>query len=210
MLKKIYLDWKDEIFTYRRQLSLALFLALIAIILNMLSGNYVDKVGTAQPADLILDALPPIDLSILYAIIFFPAVIFIIVRPFVSRIQKIHYVIGVLSVFLVIRAGFAVLTHLMVPIDAVHPSWIPAFYDPFSFSNYLFFAGNVGVLFLGFLMYESKPVKYYLLTASILTAIIVLFMHTHYSIDVLAAYFITYGIYKFGDFIFGEEKDGKK
>jgi hypothetical protein len=43
-----------------------------------------------------------------------------------------------------------------------------------------------------------------MLGASIVLAITVLLMHVHYSIDVASAYFITYGVYKVGDQLFGD------
>jgi hypothetical protein len=38
-----------------------------------------------------------------------------------------------------------------------------------------------------------------MLVSSIILAITVLLMHVHYSIDVLSAYFITYGVYKLSE-----------
>ncbi|MBD3360385.1 hypothetical protein GF366_01130, partial [Candidatus Peregrinibacteria bacterium] len=71
------------------------------------------------------------------------------------------------------------------------------------FENDLFFSGHTAVPFLAFLVFkESKIFKWVMFAGSILMAITVLLMHVHYSIDVFAAFFITYGIYSISNKIF--------
>lgn len=205
-----YKEWKEDLVKHKDQLVLALFLGAVAFILNMLSGKYVERVGTAQPPDLILDHIPAIDLSLIYVWLMIAVLVTYFVYPFLYNPRKIHYIIGIFSVFILIRAGFVVLTHLKIPSDAITDiSWSPFFYDFFSFNNYLFFSGHVGTPFLGFLIFKSKRMKIFMLSSSIILAFTVLFMHVHYSIDVLAAYFITYTIYKIGDFMFGHGREEK-
>jgi len=210
MLKSKYAAWREEIAKHENDLVLALFLGTLALILNMLSGRYVERVGAAQPEDLILDHLPVIDLSFIYVWLMILVLAVYFIYPFLYHPNKIHYAIGLFSLFILIRAGFVVLTHLKIPVEAITDiSWSPFFYDFFSFNNYLFFSGHVGAPFLGFLMFKSKKMKVFMLASSIILAATVLFMHVHYSIDVLAAYFITYTIYKMGDFMFGNGKEEK-
>ncbi len=70
------------------------------------------------------------------------------------------------------------------------------------FKNDLFFSGHTAVPFLGFLLFKNRKVKYTFLGASIIMAITVLLMHVHYSIDVFSAFFITYGTFKIGEWLF--------
>lgn len=197
--------WKKAILNHRPQITLSLIFAIIAIILTFVSGFYVERVGMVSPPDLILDNLPVVDLSILYVWLFLFVIFLFVLYAFVYQPEKIHYMIGMLSLFSVIRSGFVVLTHLKMPEGAVSPlSYSPAIYDFFSFSNYLFFSGHVGLPFLGYLIYrENKKLRMIFLASSIILAATALLMHRHYSIDVLSAYFITYGIYKIGHYIFG-------
>ena len=62
--------------------------------------------------------------------------------------------------------------------------------------NDLFFSGHVGLTFLVALLFWDTPVlRYIYLSMSIVFAVVVLLGHLHYSIDVFAAYFITYTIF---------------
>jgi len=197
------LAWKKDIFEHRQQIVLSIILILIAIILNYISGLYTNETRGASPPDLILDHLPSVDLSIIHVGLF-PIVLGVLVfYTLFFRPAKLHYVLGILSLYGAVKAGFAVLTHLGIPNGAVDISWTPFFYDFFAFSNYLFFAGNVGLAYLGYLIFEeNKLLKYFMLFSSFIFVITNLVMHRHYSIDVFAAYFITYGVYRLGNFIF--------
>ena len=130
---------------------------------------------------------------------------FTVVHGTLYEPEKFHYIIGMLGIYGVVKAGFSILTHLKVPGGALEITWTPFFYNWLYFSNYLFFAGNVGLAYLGYLVYrENRFLRYFMLISSFLFAASALLMHRHYSIDVLSAYFITYGIYKAGNFIFRE------
>ncbi len=60
----------------------------------------------------------------------------------------------------------------------------------------LFFSGHVGLTFLMALLLWDVPVlRYIYLAISVMFAGVVLLGHLHYSIDVFAAYFITYTIF---------------
>ncbi len=111
-----------------------------------------------------------------------------------------------LSLFIFTRSIFIVLTHIKAPVGAILFS-SENFIDFIVFSNDLFFSGHAGLPFLGYLIFKNKKIKYIMLTLSIILAITVLFMHVHYSIDVLSAYFITYGIYKIGNYLFKDSSE---
>ena len=76
----------------------------------------------------------------------------------------------------------------------------------FFYKNDLFFSAHTGIPFLAFLLFnkDNKWISYFFLISSFIMALTVLFMHVHYSIDVFAAYFITYSIYKVTDSIFNK------
>jgi len=200
-----YKAWKNAIYEHKFQIAVSFIFGILAVMLNYLSGRFTDEVGSASPPDLLLDILPEIDLSVLY-IGLFPIVLGVFVfYTLIFKPEKLHYIIGMLGIYGVVKAGFSILTHLKVPGGALEITWTPFFYNWLYFSNYLFFAGNVGLAYLGYLVYrENRFLRYFMLISSFLFAASALLMHRHYSIDVLSAYFITYGIYKAGNFIFRE------
>ena len=72
--------------------------------------------------------------------------------------------------------------------------------------NDLFFSGHTGIPFLMALMFWNyKPLRYTFLCFSLFFAVVVLLGHLHYSIDVLAAFFITYAIFDICKFFFKKD-----
>ncbi len=194
-------EWKKDILEHKNKIFLALLFLAIAIVLTILSGDYVDETPTAAVPDLILSHIPVINLSFLFVWGIVAVVFVFLSYPLFYKPKKLHYAIGMLSLFLCIRSVFLILTHLKAPIDAISSS-SPGIFSFITYSNDLFFSGHAGIPFLGFLIYDNKKVKYFMLVSSIILSITVLLMHIHYSIDVASAYFITYGIYIIGEKIF--------
>ncbi|MGA2130082.1 MAG: phosphatase PAP2-related protein [Candidatus Pacearchaeota archaeon] len=194
-------EWKKDISDNKGKILLSILFLIIAYLLTVLSGNYVDQTKAVSVPDLILDHIPVINLSPIFLYGIWIVIIVFLLYPILYKPKKIYYAVGMLSLFLCIRAGFLVLTHLKAPVGAISipATGILAF---LSYSNDLFFSGHTGLPFLGFLIFDNKKIKYFMLFSSIILAITSLLMHVHYSIDIASAYFITYGIYKIGNKIF--------
>lgn len=156
--------------------------AAVSIALALISKVYADQfVGPAIP-DLILDHVPRIDTSFFFYQGAFILVTVIIVTVF-SVPQYIPFVLASVALFYLIRSCLMVTTHL------------PAAYAPSG--NDLFFSGHTGLPFLMALVFWRYAIlRYFFVFASVVAGISVLLSHVHYTIDVLAAYFITYSIYK--------------
>jgi hypothetical protein len=201
MTTRIFQDWKRDISENKGKIFLSILFLIIALVLTLISGDYVDETRSISVPDLVLDHIPTINLSFIFvygiAVVLF---IFIVYALFYQP-KKFHYSIGMLSLFLCIRSAFLILTHLKAPIGAINIS-SPGIFYILSYSNDLFFSGHAGIPFLGFLIYKNKKIKYFMLSASIILAITSLLMHVHYSIDVASSYFITYGVYKIGNRLF--------
>ena len=72
--------------------------------------------------------------------------------------------------------------------------------------NDLFFSGHTGLPFLlALIFWENKKLRFLFLGFSVLFAVVVLLGHLHYSIDVFAAYFITYTIFHICKFLFKKD-----
>jgi len=199
-------EWKDNILENKGKILISLLFLIIASILDYISGNYVRTAKVVTAPDLILDYIPPINLSFIF-VWFYLAVFFIIILyPLISKPKKIHYFLGLISSFILVRGIFIIFTHLKTPVEAI-PATFPLIFQFLRFENDMFFSGHTGLPFLAFLMFrkENKILAYFMLFSSIIMAITVLLMHQHYSIDVFAAFFITYGVYKIGDRIFNRK-----
>jgi hypothetical protein len=202
MLYTWFKEWKKDILEHKYKILLALLFLAISITATALSSSYVDEVRTVAVPDLVLDSLPVVNLSFIFnwGLLLMYTVYF--AYPLIYKPKKFHYALGLMSLFLLTRSAFMILTHLKVPMDAINVADYGVIHF-FTYSNDLFFSGHTGAPFLGFLVYDNKKIKYFMLAMSIILAITVLLMHVHYSIDVASAYFITYGIYKIGDKLFG-------
>lgn len=194
-------EWKREIISHKWLILLSIIFFITANILNYLAGNYADKKGSAAVSDLLLDFLPSINLSILDIYGYTAIVLIIFIYPLLFKVKEMHIVVSQFSLLLIIRSFFISLTHLKMPIDAILNE-TPKLYSFLTFHNDLFFSGHVAFTFLGFLLFRKEKVRVFFLIATIIMALTVLLMHVHYSIDVFAALFITYGSYKIGERIF--------
>ena len=164
-----------------------------------------DNVSTISVPDLILDSIPAVNLSFLFIWGALLVGIVYVIYPLFFEPRKFHYAMGMLSLFILIRSSFIILTHLKSPIGMVSYS-VPSYLGFLSYTNDLFFSGHAGLPFLGFLVFGSPKIRYFMLISSIILAITVLLMHVHYSIDVASAYFITYGIYVIGKPLFNNDE----
>ncbi len=192
-------NWQKNIKDNALKISLSLILLIFALYFNHISSNYTTRVGSSSTTDIILDNIGPYNLSFIF--IWFSVIVVVLFfgYPLIFNPKKLHYSITMFSFFYIVRSIFISFTHLKAPVDAVVTNF-PFFLKELNFSNDLFFSGHTGLPFLGFLIFEeNKLLRYFMLFSSILLGITVLLMHVHYSIDVFSAFFITYGIYKIGN-----------
>src|SRR4249920_2458698 len=97
--------------------------------------------------------------------------------------------------FLFVRAVFVALTHMAPsPID---PQKAVPFFNSIFYGSDLFFSGHTGMPFLAALAFwHIPPWRMFYLALTGFFGAIVLLGHYHYSIDVLAALFITHGVFR--------------
>ncbi len=190
-------DWRNELFEYIYLILLSLIIVAIATYLDYLAGGYVTSLPkTAHVPDLILDHVRPVDVSFFYVYGYMFLCSALLLYPFLFHIRTLHIVVSQFSFLVMLRSIFITLTHLQTPPDAisVHFPWI---FQGLSFENDMFFSGHTAIPFLGFLLFRGW-IRYLFLCGSIFMGTVVLLTHTHYSIDVFSAFFITYCCYKIG------------
>ncbi|GGI82337.1 phosphatase PAP2-related protein [Legionella impletisoli] len=186
----------------RRNLEGMVLLVMSFIIMNK-AGAYTATVAGNSVPDLLLDYLPLFNVTTIHiyiAILFWVLfAIYLIIHPY-----YLSFFTKAAAIFILVRSGFICLTHLGVPTNHLT---IPK--DIARFVIYdcdLFFSGHVGGPFLiALTFWQNVTLRHLGLIAASFFAIIVLLGHIHYSIDVFAAPFITYGVFKFSQWLFPED-----
>jgi hypothetical protein len=131
-------------------------------------------------------------------------VVFTVIILFVHP-RRIPFALYSMALFFLIRSVFTSLTHI-APFEAYYASSFGPTITHAFFGGDTFFSGHTGMPFLGALAFwREKSVRYTFLVGSLFFGVIVLLGHLHYSIDVLSAFFITYGIYHIALYLFPRE-----
>ncbi len=193
-------------------LSVALF--ALSVYATMTAYNYTQTAKSLVVNDLILDHIPTLNVQFL----FFGGIAFLIIVPLIIAFldpRKLPFGLEVTAIFFLIRAFFMVLTHVAPPnIQYYHYfASAPAAANHaaqalFSVSSGtdMFFSGHTGYPFLlALMLWKTKWLRNLFLGFSVLMAATVLFGHLHYSIDVFAAYFIAYGVFRMSKRYFWKE-----
>jgi membrane-associated phospholipid phosphatase len=76
--------------------------------------------------------------------------------------------------------------------------------------NDSFFSGHTGLPFLmAFIYYDRKWLRIIFISLSMIFGAVVLLAHIHYTIDVLSAFFISYGIYRLSRLLYSKDFQGE-
>jgi PAP2 superfamily C-terminal len=153
--------------------------------------------------DLVLSRVGPFNVRFLFVYGTFAAFAFTACL-LASRPNRLPFALKAIALFLLVRAVFVTLTHMgPSPIDPQKPA---PFLNSIFFGSDLFFSGHTGLPFLAALAFwhiAQWRVLYLALTAFF--GAVVLLGHYHYSIDVLAALFITHGVFGMSCWLFGRD-----
>ncbi|MFZ3044199.1 MAG: phosphatase PAP2-related protein [Minisyncoccia bacterium] len=175
---------------------------------NLYEAAYSARPTSTYVGDLLLDNLPTLNLNILII----DGALFSIMLGIILVLLKPRYFIfslKALALFIAIRALFVSLTHVGIYPGNIGPDGIgmlDAVYTYLNFQTGFFFSGHTGLPFLMALIFwdERLPRCLLLLTSAVFGAA-VLFAHIHYSIDVLAAPFMAFGIFEIAKYLFARD-----
>lgn len=169
-----------------------------------LTGKYADSVAGPAVGDILLDNFPAVNLSLLYVYLYLFLLIFLIAYPLFRDPKRLPFTVFSVALIAAVRALFITFTHLGPPLKDIPltliglPKWLQGMY----FEADLFFSGHVAIPFLGFLIFKDRKIKWFWLFSTFLEAIVNILMHTHYTIDLLAAPFISFTCFKFSEWLF--------
>ncbi len=187
----IYKDKKN----LARLAASVLFLA-VSIFATYFAILYATDHASFPVTDIILSNIPTynVDAIFLYGPVIFWTVIGVYLIFFAP--EKIPFSLKTIALFLLIRSAFLCMTHIgPFPSHALIRGG--GIIGVFNSGDDLFFSSHTGLPFLmALILWDKKPWRIFCIIGSIFFGIIVLMAHLHYSIDVFAAFFITYAIYR--------------
>jgi hypothetical protein len=180
----------------------AVFLAASTIAI-FAAVTYATVHASNYVTDFVLSRVGPFNVRFLFIYGTFTA--FVITASLLAwRPNRLPFALKAVALFLLVRAVFVALTHMAPsPID---PQKAAPFFNSIFYGSDLFFSGHTGLPFLAALAFWHIPqwrIFYLALTAFF--GSIVLLGHYHYSIDVLAALFITHGVFQTSCWLFGRD-----
>lgn len=202
-MQKYIGNFKDKVFG--KAIVGAFILLGLSLVINFYAGTYANTKVSNPVTDIVLDNIPVFDVDGIFVYGIFAVVAYIALVCFIYP-RRMPFAIKTIALFVVTRAVFISLTHLA-------PFPTHAVIDPVAFANYfmfggdLFFSGHTGLPFLIALIFWDK--KFYRLTfifLSLFFGTVALLGHLHYSIDVFAAFFITYAVYHIALQIFKKDR----
>lgn len=117
--------------------------------------------------------------------------------------KRLPFLFFLMSVYTVIRAAFVFLSPIGAPAGMVdmrlHDAIFSKILGTWTFTNEFIFSGHTSIPFLFFLFFRTPGLKTVMMLGSLTMAVCVLLSRNHYTVDVLAAYLVSYSVYELSD-----------
>lgn len=178
---------------YYASLLEAIILFIGSVFVTHYASLYAENVASGSVDDIILSNTRVYNFEIFFVYVAIMLGLFVV--TLCLRFTKTApFLIKSVSLFIVIRAIFVSLTHIgPFPLKLELQSGLLNFITS---GNDLFFSGHTGMPFLiALIFWDHLYIRILFLVASFVLGATALLAHLHYSIDVFAAFFITYSIY---------------
>lgn len=205
-LRRISREYKEAWSTPGFVVSLVISTIVLsgALYVNFWAIDKATEKAGVSVEDLILSNVPVYEVDGLFVngtfVVLAFAVLIVLSQP-----RSIPFVLHGLTLFILVRSGFTLLTHLGPP-EAHYASDFGETITSAFFGSDQFFSGHTGMPFLGALAYwHIRWIRNAFLAATMYFVVIVLLGHIHYSIDVASAFFITFGVYQIAIRLFSHE-----
>lgn len=171
---------------------------------NLYEFEYSLRPTSVYVGDLLLDNLPVINLNGLIVegalIAILGGIWFVLSKP-----RYVLFSLKAVAILIAVRAFFVSLTHVGIYPGNVDPGLglLNGIYTYLNFQTGFFFSGHTALPFLiAIIFWHNVRARIILVALTVALAVGVLLAHIHYSIDVFAAPFMAYGIFKIAQFLF--------
>src|SRR4051812_9812625 len=189
--------------TYRRSICEGIAFFAASTIAICAAVTYATVHASNYVTDFVLSRVGPYNLRFLFIYGTFTA--FVITLGLLAwRPNRVPFALKAMALFLLVRAVFVSVTHMAPsPID---PQKAAPFFNSIFYGSDQFFSGHTGMPFLAALAFWHIPQwRLFYLTLTAFFGSVVLLGHYHYSIDVLAALFITHGVFQVSCWLFARD-----
>ncbi len=174
-----------------------LFFASYAFYANL--GWYADQRALPASSDWLLDRLPRVNLTPLLSWGWLALHAWALGVSFLYYPRKLPFLLFLLAIYLFVRTLFVFLSPIGAPSGILDMRELDGLFaavaGTWTFQNEFVFSGHTAVPFLFFLFFETRLQKAVMLAGAVTMAVAVLLTHNHYSVDVLAAWFMGYAIW---------------
>ncbi|MDE2188121.1 MAG: hypothetical protein KGJ35_00125 [Patescibacteria group bacterium] len=208
---KICFSSKRYIFSF----VLGIVLLAASLIINVYAVRYATASVSNPVTDIVLSNIGPYDVDGLFVNGAAGMVLFIIVIGLLWP-SRLPFMLKTIAIFVMTRSVFISLTHIGA--FPTHSTINPytqnllediigtKLYSSFFLGDDSFFSGHTGLPFLmAFLYWDRRWIRDFFIVLSVVLGIVVLLGHLHYSIDVLSAFFISYGVYRMARHLFATD-----
>jgi len=198
---KPYLKNKAFLFS----LGTAFLFFIAGVVASYFAIIYATDSASGPVTDIILSNIPVFDVDGIF--VFGPVIFWIIIALIAfNEPKRLPFILKSIALLLFIRAAFISLTHI-----GPFPTHIQingtGVLSVFTTGNDLFFSGHTGLPFLMALAFwKNKYIRIFCVFASLFFGAVVLMAHLHYSIDVFAAFFITYTTFHIAEKLFKKDR----
>ena len=189
---------------FRMYLGKALIVFCLGIILNTFGSIYATEKASNSVTDLILSNTRVYNLDELFVY----GALFVILFAMAVTLRDPKYLpftLESIGLLYLTRSVFITLTHLG-PFPTHASLELGTVLNLVFGGGDYFFSGHTGAPFLlALLFWRDIHLRYIFLASSVILGIVVLLTHLHYSIDVLSAFFIAFGVYHIALWLFPQE-----
>lgn len=177
-----------------------IFAVVVAYVVNYTAGRFATvQASFSQPvADIFLDRTIPLHNAFLIHVGVSSVLIFAVLALLWFLPRYMPFALLSLALLILTRTFFINLTYL-----GIYPDAFPVTGSSTTFGGDLFFSGHVAIpLLFAFILWRETILRYLFIGLAILLGASALLAHVHYTVDVFAAPFIAYGVFKIATRVF--------